>query len=149
MCSPILPKTFAGYIHPLRSRYTQGSDGQTGLSQNEVTRLRTDIAISKVMTTAEKEQANALVDQAREMTVAAQGSVGDKTKQAMLDLAKHELDFQPMNKGSAAPAVNFAESTLGPDQLRSRFFSHGCSHQLFSRKQSHGRRPQGQCGQAP
>lgn len=125
MTGPILPKTFAGYLHPLRSRYTQGSDQKTGLSADELKRLKTDIALSKVMTKEEKAQANALADQARQMTQEAlkgDGKVDAKELQAMLKLAEHKIDLQPMNQGKAAAQVSFAGQVLDPSQLKTEPF---------------------------
>lgn len=92
---PILPKTFAAYVHPLQAQkhYTAGSDGQPGLSPAEVKRIKTDIALSKVLTPEQKQVAAERVDQARLLTIQAMedGSV-DATEQAeILALAKHSL----------------------------------------------------------
>lgn len=122
MSGPILPKTFAGYVHPLRSRYTEGSDQQRGLSASEHKRLKTDIALSKVMGPEEKVQANALAQKARDMTVAAQkdGKVTDAELNDMLKLASHGV--AATRQGSAAAQVMFAGDEVAPDALKTEFF---------------------------
>jgi hypothetical protein len=92
---PILPKTFAAYVHPLQAKkhYTAGSDGQSGLSAAEVKRIKTDIALSQVLSPEHKQVAAERVDQARLMTIQAMedGRV-DATEQAeILALARHSL----------------------------------------------------------
>lgn len=119
---PILPKTFAGYLHPLRSRYTQGSDQQRGISAAEHKRLRTDIALSKVLSPEQKKEANALAQKARDMTVLAQkdGKVTDAELQDMLNLAGHTLS--KTQQGSAAAHVSFADDEIAPDALKTEVF---------------------------
>jgi hypothetical protein len=126
MSNPIMPKSFAAYVNPLQAKkhYTSGSDGQVGLSAAEAKTVRTDIAISNVLTKEQKAAANAQVDKALELTKAARadGKVTPAEKQKILDLAKHSLDFQPMNQGKAAPSVSFGGKSVDPTQLRSEFF---------------------------
>lgn len=111
MSNPIMPKTFAAYVQPLQARkhYTSGSDGQSGLSAEEAKRVKIDIAISKHLSKDEKAEAVALVDQAREMTVAAlknDGKVDAKERQAMLNLAKHDLPAKGPAQGRATASLD-------------------------------------------
>lgn len=124
MTGPILPKTFAGYIHPLRSRYTEGSDQKPGISSSELKTLKVDIAISKVLSKEEKQEANALAEKARAMTVEAQkeGGVSSHELSAMLKLAEHAPNLQPMKQGRAAAQVSFAGKTVAPDKLKTELF---------------------------
>jgi len=122
--SPILPKTFAGYIHPLRSRYTEGSDQKTGMSTSEAKRAKVDVAISPVLNKAQKAEASALVDKAQQMTQTAlkDGVIDAKEKQALLNLGKHDIGFQPLNQGKAAPTIDFAGKKLDHSKLQTRLF---------------------------
>jgi len=124
---PIMPKGFAAFIHPLdpKKNYTRGSDGKAGLSQNEAKILRNEIASSQAMNASEKKDANQRVDQALAMTAAAKaqgGTVDQKTLESMLALGKHELDFQPLNQGNAAPKLNFADAPTDHGSLKTEFF---------------------------
>lgn len=121
---PILPKTFAGYIHPLRSRYTEGSDQKTGLSAAEAKKVKVDIATSSVLSKTQKTEANQLVDKAQLMTQTAlkDGVVDNKEKQALLNLGKHDLNFQVPTHGKAAPKIDFAGQKLDHTKLRSQLF---------------------------
>jgi len=119
-----MPKTFAGYLHPLRSKYTSGSDQKPGLSADEHKQLKTDIALSKVLSKDEKAQANAVANQAREMTQAAlkDGKVSDTELQSMLKLGKHETNLQPLKQGNAAAEISFAGQPLDHSSLKTEFF---------------------------
>ncbi len=121
---PILPKTFAGYLHPLNSKYTNGSDNKRGLGANEVKQLKTDIALSKVLNKDEKVQANTIADKARTMTQAAlkDGNVSDTELQSMLKLAQHDTNLQPLKQGNAAAEISFAGETLDHSKLKTEFF---------------------------
>ncbi|MGV3524345.1 MAG: hypothetical protein ACO1RX_08975 [Candidatus Sericytochromatia bacterium] len=127
--NPIMPKTFAAYVHPLEAKrhYTAGSDGKAGLSSEEAKRVRIDIALSKVLSPEQKEQANAQVDEALRLTrqaLAGDGKVDATEKQQMLKLAQHSLELQPL--GKAAPRIDLdgkaGGPSLDPTQLRSQFF---------------------------
>jgi len=106
---PIMPNSFAAYIHPLSAKrhYTEGSDGETGLSAAEAKKVKTEIALSKVLSKEQKAGANTLVDKAREMTVSAlkDGKIDAKEKQALLNLAKHEMPPKLPAKGKAVSAI--------------------------------------------
>lgn len=119
---PILPKTFAGYLHPLRSRYTEGSDQQRGLSASEHKKLKTDIALSKVLSPEQKKEANTIAQTARDMTVVAQkdGKITDTELKDMLNLAGHTVG--KTQQGSAAAQVSFAGDDIAPDKLKTEFF---------------------------
>jgi uncharacterized tellurite resistance protein B-like protein len=117
--SPIMPGSFAAFVHPLQARknYTEGSDGQSGLSAAEAKRVKIDVAISQVLSKDEKAQATALVDKAREMTVSAlknDGKVDSKERQAILNLAHHNL------QGSAKAEVSIFGSQA--QEQKSEFF---------------------------
>ncbi|PKL77099.1 MAG: hypothetical protein CVV27_06895 [Candidatus Melainabacteria bacterium HGW-Melainabacteria-1] len=127
MSNPIMPKTFAAYIHPLQAKknYTSGSDGQAGLSEAEATKIRNSIATSPLLDKGAKAEANAQVDQALALTQAAKandGKVDTKELNGMLALAKHDLKLQPLNRGSAAPMVSLGQDRVAPDKLRTEFF---------------------------
>lgn len=115
---PILPNSYAAYIHPLKAgkNDAEGSDGKPGLSRDEVRRLRNDIASSKVLGPEAKQAAQACVDQA--CTVS--GPIDAQASQKLLAKASHDLSFQPLNHGKAVPAVHFGDQKLAPEQLRSR-----------------------------
>lgn len=121
---PILPNTFAGYLHPLKSKYTEGSDQQRGLSADEHKRLKTDIAISGVLSKDEKAEASKIADQARQLTQTAlkDGKVSDTELQGMLKLAQHDTGLQPLKQGKAAAQVSFAGEQVAPADLKTEFF---------------------------
>jgi hypothetical protein len=127
--NPILPKSFAAYVQPLQARkhYTAGSDGQSGLSAAEAKRVKIDIAISKHLSKDEKAEAVALVDKTREMTVAAlknDGKVDPKERQAMLNLAKHDLSVTSAAQGRATPSLDLTglSNSTGNQPEKSEFF---------------------------
>ncbi|MEZ0371910.1 MAG: hypothetical protein ACAI44_22655 [Candidatus Sericytochromatia bacterium] len=126
--NPIMPKTFAAFVNPLKEgkNYTEGSDDKAGLSKDEAQIVRNDIQCSKVLTPEQKLEALARVDQALTMTQAAKagdGKVDGPEMNKMLELACHGIDFQPLNRGSAAPVISLNGQKLPPTGLKSTFFS--------------------------
>lgn len=125
--SPIMPKGFAAFVHPLdpKKNYTRGSDGQIGLSANEAKQIRNEIAVSRYLDKDQKVAANERVDKALELTQTARSSkdpaVREKARNDMLALAKHEVGFQPLNQGSAAPRIDLGEG-VDHSQLKTEFF---------------------------
>lgn len=125
---PILPKTFAMYVNPLKAgkNYAEGSDGMAGLSDKEAKRIKSDISGSSRLSKEEKADAIARVDKALEMTKAAKandGKVDAKEMQAMLSLGKHELSLQASTKGAAVPVISLNGAHVSNDQAKGQFFS--------------------------